>query len=335
MRCSECGAPTQVRRSRTSGGGHQVVRQRECSADGRHRFETVEQRKQPGLGGVGVRRTGDEQLAQGGFDWDRFVRDVRNSVLKSLDEGETLAVCTATVRSIEERLVGLLQMLPGTESRDRPELRGWIWDRDVSDALEWQLRTGRARVAHVLYALTIHGRADRPGRSGWSYAADFLEWLFAEHNYPDLREPLTEAEGTPVDRWFPSSAPPNPRSVAKRNARVRPFRHPQFVASIRKAMVGRHNADFTSTLIADWVLWGMRGQPEVHSAQLAIGVLDCLRRVDDIAYLRWAAVAKRMSTVTQVRDEAIGLVREPSSRLVFDPSLRPRRPDPRPGLIRD
>lgn len=319
---------TQVKRSQPSSDGEQVARQRECKSNAAHRFDTVELARQPALTRVGVRHSGDAQLAKGAFDWDRLVRDVRASVLKSLDDGEILAVCNLAKRSLSEQLPTLLKKLTAAEARAHPELRGWITDRDISETVERHLRSGKSRVAHVLYALSFRGRADRKGRRGWLSVEDFLKWLYSAENYPDLRLPAPERQVTPsVDRWYPSFKAAAPARVIKKSGQVKPFSKHQFTISIRKAMLGRPNADESAELIAEWVLLGLRGQQQVHTAQLAVNVLDCLRRVDDVAYLRWAAMAKHMTTVTEVRDEAQGLLIHPSSRLVFDPSLRPRRPD--------
>lgn len=327
MRCPTCGEPTSVVKSRPV-SGNRVRRTRVCTASIDHRCTTIEQWEQIGLDGVGVRRSGDGELAEGSFDWERLLRDVRNGVLKSMPEGEVVTVCQAVVAAIEFRLPRLLQPLTTTEARSRNDLRGWIYDYDVSGAVERHLRSQRYRVAHVLYALTTRGRADREGRRGWGDAADFLRWLYEPENYPDLAIPLpAPGEGGPLDKWFPASLPSHPEAVIKRDGRIKPYLQPQFEASVRKALLGRPNALETAVLLVAWVLWGMHGQREVHSTQLAVGVLDCLRRVDDIAYLRWSAVAKSMTTVTQVRDEACALLSQPSARLSFDPALRPRRPD--------
>lgn len=108
------------------------------------------------------------------------------------------------------------------------------------------------------------------------------------------------------------------------------FAFEQFVASVRHALFGRDKADETSACVAQWVLWGLAGQDQVHSSQLAIGVLDTLRRVDHIAYLRWASTAKSIDSVTLFRDEARGLLTNPSVPLVFDEKLsRPMPPSRR------
>ena len=63
---------------------------------------------------------------------------------------------------------------------------------------------------------------------------------------------------------------------------------------------------------------------KVLSAQLSAGVTSTLRRVDDIAYLRWATVAKNFQSVREIADEAHDLVVRPSPRLVFDHREAPR-----------
>jgi transcriptional regulator NrdR family protein len=276
---------------------------------------------------VGVRRSGDGKLAPGAFDWARFVRDVQNGALKFLDESSTIRVCTTVQRTIENDLHRILQPLRPGEIAVHPGLSGWIADTDISEAVERQLRQGRNRLAHVMYALSIRGRADRDGRHGWLKAADVLRWLFRRENYPDLEVAMPTARMVPVDGWFPEAPAPEPSNVVKKDGHRRAFLLSQFEASIRKAMLGRPDADERSDLIAQWVLWGMKGQREVHTTQLTVGVLDCLRRVDDIAYLRWAAVAKGMNSVTQFRDEAIALIDSPSSGLRFDVESQPRRPN--------
>jgi transcriptional regulator NrdR family protein len=316
-------------RSRTPKPGDQVVRVRECVEESSHRLETVERVSAVPLSSIAVRRTGDHQLAEGSFDWERFVRDVRNGVLKSLSEAEVLQVCDAAMRALQYGMPTLLKPLPPEERRERPKFKGWIADTDISEAVERQLRTGRSRVAHVLYALSIRGRADRDGRHGWRNAADVLDWLYRPENYPDLQLPVVEPHGVATDVWFPISQAAVPRTLIKKSGQPKAFSLAQFEASIRKVMLGRPQADSASPLVAQWVLWGLSGQVEVHANQLAVNVLDCLRRVDDIAYLRWAAVAKRLGSVTQVRDEALGLLSSPSTRLRFREEARPRRPDPR------
>ena len=94
-----------------------------------------------------------------------------------------------------------------------------------------------------------------------------------------------------------------------------------FEGSIRKAMMGRPDAEAKSKWVARWVLQSIGGQPTILTTQLAAGVLQCLRRVDDIAYLRWATVAKSFDNVTLFADEAMALLTDPSPRLEFSDSV--------------
>jgi hypothetical protein len=84
----------------------------------------------------------------------------------------------------------------------------------------------------------------------------------------------------------------------------------------------------------------LHGQDLVSTSQLGVGVLNCLRQIDDIAYLRWATLMKNIESVAAFHAEARALVEHPSPRLKFaghiarpielvpidpteDPSLRP------------
>ncbi|WAL49926.1 hypothetical protein [Rhodococcus pyridinivorans] len=99
----------------------------------------------------------------------------------------------------------------------------------------------------------------------------------------------------------------------------------RLLKSIRLALLGRGKPRGTVEAIAWWVLTDLAGQERVHSAQLAIGVLDCLRRIDDIAYLRWAAHVKAFPQVRNFKNEALGLINHPSDRLEFDSNASPRK----------
>lgn len=330
VNCPWCHNETRITDSRPSTSGVRVVRRRVCRENSKHVFKTTEVLNVESLSAIGVRRSGDQELAAGGFDWSRLVRDVQNGVLKYLSESEVVDVCTSALKALELELPRIQKPLSRLEARVRPDLRGWISDVAIASAVDHELRRRRTQVAHVMYALSVEGRADREGRQGWKSATDFLEWLTLPSNYPDLARTV-EAGGMPTsDTWYPASSASGPAEVIKRNGNAPPFRRPQFEASIRKALLGRAEAKHTAEFIAEWVLWGLKGQRRVHSTQLAVGVLECLRRVDDIAYLRWAAVAKGLTTVPQVCDEVIGLIEAPSTRLVFDPDARPRRPSAHP-----
>lgn len=97
-----------------------------------------------------------------------------------------------------------------------------------------------------------------------------------------------------------------------------PFVPDKFLAAVRGALGGRRMGDDEARNVCDWVLWDLVGQEVVLSSQLGAGVAQCLRRLDDIAYLRWVIVAKELR-VTGIHREAVGLIEHPSPALSFNP----------------
>ena len=231
MRCPTCGGDTRVLKTTPNRASATIGRIRECKNDASHRLTTRERRHGTKLAEVGIRRSGDGKLAQGAFDEERLARDIYQGALKLLNQSEAAEVANATAVSIENRLHDLLRPMAPDEAAERPELVGWILDRDVMSGVEARLRDRKARLAHVLYALSIRGRADRPGRRGWSSAADFLKWLFEDSNYPDLRQPIAASARVAADAWWPPGDAVSPRIVIKRDGYPRPFSRPQFEAS--------------------------------------------------------------------------------------------------------
>lgn len=325
--CPMCSGETEVKRTRVTSDGRSVVRLRVCKDERRfHRFETVERRAAQSIDQVLIRRSGDNALAEGGFNRRRLLDDVRNGVLKRLSDADVAEAVRAAINDIEVNLPDLLMPLTEDEQQARPGHVGCIYDFVITDAVESQLRRASSRMAHVLYALYIRGRTDREGRRGWSDARDVLEWLVQESNYPHLALELPSTTDVPVDRWYPAARAPEPEIVLKRHGRPSYFRPRQFVESIRKALLGRPEPARTAQCVSQWVLWNLVGQGEVLSSQLAVGVLDCLRRVDDIAYLRWVSIAKGIEAVTSFAEEARALVTDPSPRLEFHASEAHIRP---------
>ena len=324
MNCTYCGGETQVRETThetAQGVVTRTIRSRRCKANSAHRFKTVERAVSLTMHEVLVRRSGDRQLAEGMFDGERLCRDVGNGVLKRLDEDQVHEVVRRAIGDLESVLASIVHPLSLEEQHERPGYGYAIMDSDIGHAVERRLRRRQNRLPHVLYALSTFGRSNREGRRGFRDAGSVLAWMAQPENYPDLgrHQPLPKRAEVGIEPWQPRH--PHhvlPKLVIKRDpANRRQFGHDQFVASIRRAMIGRPHADRLSDCVARCVLDDLSGQREVLSAQLAAGVLSVLRRVDDIAYLRWAAVAKAMTSVTDFRDEAVALLTHPSPRLDF------------------
>jgi transcriptional regulator NrdR family protein len=136
--------------------------------------------------------------------------------------------------------------------------------------------------------------------------------------------PAVPVKQSRMFRWSPPMTTHLPSVVLKKNNReAATFSYGQFLKSIQYALDGRLNADATADMVAKFVLDNLSGQTTVHSTQLAVGILSCLRQVDDIAYLRCVIVVKNLRRVSLIAEEAQGLMRTPSPRLSFE------RPTPR------
>jgi hypothetical protein len=244
------------------------------------------------------------------YEQGRLLKDLEKATLGRLSPPQLKSL----VDKVEGRFGELLHFDAETE--------GWyVRDVDIREVIEEALDEPKSRIEHVLYALSIRGRVDLDRYGGWERAEDFLDWAHAR--YPDLAEQLPErparhAESSP---WlsFPGQ-PPRPSQVIKRSGALVDFRYPQFRRSIDTALVGRRERARLSRLVAQHVLWELAGQPIVMASQLASSVMTALRSVDDIAYLRWATVAKSYESVSRIVAEARALVEYPSPVIEFGQS---------------
>ena len=339
MRCLSCGAKTRVTDTNPTDQRSKILRKRVCMENSAHVIDTVEQRIGIDIDrDVVVRRSGSKEVGSA-FDRERNVEDLRRATLKRLTRNQHVQVVDEAISHLSSDLDQTARLLSETERRAHAPRLYSIDDTEIRDAIELVLRRNGYRMSHVLYALSIRGRHDREGRTGWNSARDVLAWIYNSTNYSDLTEPIPDsAVDRPYDLWLPERAAPVPNHVVKRarNGETggpdkRQFNKRGFRGSVEEAMFGRPNAAKNARYVTEWVLWGLAGQRIVHTAQLAVGVLDCLRRVDDIAYLRWAATAKNFESVADFRDEAVALIAAPSPRLIFDLAgmTRPIPTDPR------
>ncbi len=365
MLCRICKSRTKVVKTTTNLSGSEVVRLRVCSNNSEHRFKTAESQRSLALSELAIRQTGSRTLS-GPFDFERLVRDIEGAVLQLGGKDSHLIVTMIALRAVsflERKLPEIAKPLTKPEQKRFPQLAGYIMDTHISDEVEAVLSRMKIRLASVLYALSIRGRADREGRPGWQTAEDVLRWLYEIH--PKLKQDIPPTVHVQSEEWTPVGKMPVPQYVMKKvrhatapeqatrsrkavkpkrmehvleseflwprggeaigdnpgwrdgTQLLRKFDLDQFEGSIRKAMMGRPDSDIKSKLVARYVLQAIGGQPIVLTTQLAAGVLECLRRVDDIAYLRWAAIAKSFDNVTVFAEEAMALLTEPSPKLAF------------------
>ena len=324
MRCTVCDGDTTVSKTNRRDNNRQVVRRRICKENPKHRFETSELPLGLSIDRVLVRRSGDRQLAE--FNRLRLLRDVRQGVLKRMTEEEAREIVTKATYDLEMQLSAVVTPMSREERAEHPGYRVAITDATIRQAIENRLRQHGRQMPHVLYALSTLGRADIQNRSGFKDAEDVLRWIGRSENYPDLAlSEIPRAQPVPTDEWWPIGDEPVPERVIKRGPiERRRFILDRFRTSIREAMLGRPDAHVTSDLVASWTLWGLAGQRDVLTAQLAVGVMECLRRVDDIAYLRWTAISKTIDSVGDFRAEALALLTHPSPHLMFSVASKPR-----------
>lgn len=96
-----------------------------------------------------------------------------------------------------------------------------------------------------------------------------------------------------------------PLAVIKRDRRHQPFESEKLVTGIRKACAKRPISKEEVEGLAEEVereLYEI-GQPEVESALIGKIVLERLRELDDVAYLRFASVHRRFPDVDTLAEE--------------------------------
>lgn len=328
--CPKCGQESQVEKNLGRGR-----RRRRCTACAL-RFDTVERPvAREGLGQVLI--SSDPTRPPSPFSTQRLREDLSRAVLRLLSPAQIDRISGQVTRELEQSLPEHARDLTDEEQAAFPDHTLAISDLVIRDHIERALRP-RERMAHVMYALATRGRENVRRRRGFADAQAVLDWLYEPGNYPTLRpaSPPTASHEAIEDFWTPPSAAIRPQIVIKRargdtkerSERATPrFSFETFTGSIEKALAGRTRSEFRAEMIAEWVLWGLMGQRAVLTSQLSVGVMDALRRVDDVAYLRWAVVAKNIPSVAEFHEEALELIHHPSPRLRFDPDRTPR---PRP-----
>ena len=99
-------------------------------------------------------------------------------------------------------------------------------------------------------------------------------------------------------------------SVIKRNGVLEPFSREKVVSGVRKACQGRPVGDDDLAVLAQQVEEHMRasGQAQIEAHEVGLAILGPLRRLDEIAYLRFASVYQGFETLDDF-EAAIALLR--------------------------
>ena len=101
-----------------------------------------------------------------------------------------------------------------------------------------------------------------------------------------------------------------PLVVVKRSGQRVPFDRPKIVAGIRAAAKNRPVDDETLEMLGAEIEEAVRLEgPEVSTEQIGRAVLDRLRTVDEVAYLRFVSVYKGFEDLTDFEREVVLLTR--------------------------
>jgi transcriptional repressor NrdR len=99
-------------------------------------------------------------------------------------------------------------------------------------------------------------------------------------------------------------------TVLKRSGATEPFSRDKAVAGVRKALKGRPVTDAQLAVLGQEVEDALRaaGSAEIASHEVGLAILEPLKRLDEVAYLRFASVYKAFESVDDFADEIAGLM---------------------------
>ncbi|MGH3907021.1 MAG: ATP cone domain-containing protein [Pseudonocardiaceae bacterium] len=276
MICPFCGSEaTKVVDSRKETAGR--VRKRRCTECGQP-FSTIERITAEGF----IVRKRDGRLEP--FSRTKLIRGITRAA-------HLYALSPPDVNAFVDRVIQMLQ--PGV-----PGLA--ISSTEIGRLVLQELQDSRmvTDVARIRYALVFLGQAARS--SGYRGLQDFLHWLEEIYGPPNV-EP----------------APRTPWCVVKRDGRLEPFQLSKLERSVQIVSKGRGNArevSRRSARIISEVERELQGQALVSTQQIATEVVKLLLKSDPMAYLRYASVMKRYSSIDDFWTEALSLDRNRNRR---------------------
>ncbi|MCS4489177.1 transcriptional regulator NrdR [Corynebacterium sp. ES2794-CONJ1] len=93
--------------------------------------------------------------------------------------------------------------------------------------------------------------------------------------------------------------------VMKRNGLTEPFSREKVIVGVRRACQGRDVGDDALKLLAQQVEATVRshGSSQIHANDIGLAILDPLRELDEVAYLRFASVYKSFESAADFEAE--------------------------------
>jgi transcriptional repressor NrdR len=100
-------------------------------------------------------------------------------------------------------------------------------------------------------------------------------------------------------------------SVLKRDETSQPYDREKVRRGLESALADRHGAAASvDAIVADIDQWARTGSGVVSSEEIGRKILDALRQVDEVAYLRFASVYKGFQGASDFEREVAALERE-------------------------
>src|SRR5438093_3684675 len=93
--------------------------------------------------------------------------------------------------------------------------------------------------------------------------------------------------------------------VAKRSGDIEPYQREKVVGGLKKACINRPVGEADIERLADEIEESLRegGRKQVSSAEVGLAILDRLREVDEVAYIRFASVYRDFDSLTDFEKE--------------------------------
>ncbi|WKD59131.1 transcriptional regulator NrdR [Corynebacterium caspium] len=100
--------------------------------------------------------------------------------------------------------------------------------------------------------------------------------------------------------------------VVKRNGITEPFSRDKVIMGVRRACQGRAVSDDDLKHLAQTVEESVRrhGSSQVHANEIGLAILDPLRELDEVAYLRFASVYKSFDNASDFEREIRSMRRQ-------------------------
>jgi transcriptional repressor NrdR len=121
--------------------------------------------------------------------------------------------------------------------------------------------------------------------------------------------------------------------VAKRSGITEPFSRDKIVRGVRRACQGRPVSEDQLAILAQQVedVIRSRGSGEVPSHDVGLAILGPLRKLDEVAYLRFASVYRGFESLSDFEDEIAALRSEHLDAWQHGPADLQRLPQPPPA----